>query len=80
MAAFESLSYDEAAARVGESVALQRRGPSGADYNVEIEIRWEHKKGGAILILGGVDDGGASAFKPLMREKYLGNPKEQKKS
>ena len=39
--------------------------PSGTWYQLEIQFFWDDKPNGDIRVIGAVDDGGLSAFKPL---------------
>jgi hypothetical protein len=41
------------------------QGASGATYQIEIQFFWDDQPGGAIRIIGSIDDGGLRAFFPL---------------
>lgn len=62
---YRHLSYDQLAARVGEEEFPEVTGPSGTQYQIEIQIVWDDKKGGDVRVLGSIDDGGWRAFLPL---------------
>jgi hypothetical protein len=70
----ERAGYEALAARVGENVALEVRGGSGTGYQVELTTVWDAAPGGAIRILGSVDDGGWRAFHPLCETRLLEPP------
>jgi hypothetical protein len=40
-------------------------GPSGARYNIEVQVFWDDIPGGDIRVSGAIDDGGLSSFVPL---------------
>jgi hypothetical protein len=47
------------------SVAFELRGPSGAEYQVEIEAVWDSRQKGHVRVIASIDDGGWRAFVPL---------------
>jgi hypothetical protein len=64
---YRRLSFEELArlvtARHVECITVAA--PSGAEYQIEVECQWDLEPGGAIRVLGAVDDGGWRAFVPL---------------
>lgn len=62
---YRQLTYDQFAARVGDEEFPEVVGASGAQYQIEIQIVWDDKPGGAVRVLGSTDDGGWRAFLPL---------------
>jgi hypothetical protein len=44
---------------------------SGRCYQLEVDIVWDHQPGGAIRLLGGIDDGGLRAFLPLTDSRLI---------
>lgn len=61
-------SHAELAARVGANDVAEIRGPSGEQYQIEVQILWDNPRqsGGNIRVIGGIDNGrGISAFSPL---------------
>lgn len=68
--------YAALAGRIGELLVEERSGPSGAAYQLELQIVWDHRPGGAIRVLGGIDDGGWSAFSPLSDSRLVEPPQE----
>lgn len=63
--------YRELVALLGKPRVAELRGPSGAAYQVEVEVHWDHRSGGALRVLGSVDDGGRRALKPLTDDFIL---------
>lgn len=62
---YRQLTYDQLAARVGDEEFPEISGPSGTQYQLEIQIVWDDKPGGTVRVLGSIDDGGWRAFLPL---------------
>jgi len=75
--AYRKLSYAELAARIGDEEFPEVVGPSSTEYQMEIQIRWDHKPGGDIRVMGSIDDGTfRGAFKPVCSDLIV-NPDEQ---
>ena len=66
--------YAALADRIGELLVEEIAGPSGKIYQTEVQIAWDHRPGEAIRVLGGIDDGGWSAFRPLADSRLLEAP------
>jgi hypothetical protein len=64
---FKKLSYAELKRLVEDRMleTLEINGASGAEYQLEIEARWDDKPGGSIRMMMAIDDGGVRAFVPL---------------
>jgi len=43
-------------------------GKDGAHYQIEIEVFWDNRRGGAIRVIGSVDDGQSRAAVPLTED------------
>lgn len=61
-------SYAELRARIGQEEHLDIVGTSGVQYQVEVQVFWDHKPEGQIRVLGSVDDSGWRAWLPLCRD------------
>lgn len=48
------------------------RGGSGAMYQLEILYLWDSRPGGAVRVMGSIDDGGLRAFVPLTKSVLVG--------
>ena len=62
---YRKMTYVGLAAKIGHEEFPEVVGPSGAEYQMEIQIRWDHKPGGDVRVMGSIDDGGLRAFMPL---------------
>jgi hypothetical protein len=63
LAPYQDLSYADLEAKIGQDDWCDVAGPSGTQYQVEVQVIWE--KGPRILVLGSVDDGGPRRWFPL---------------
>jgi hypothetical protein len=68
-------SYAALAARVGDNDVREVTGASGARYQIEVQILWDSMPRGAVRLLGGIDDGGLSAFVPLADSRLVVPPR-----
>jgi hypothetical protein len=62
---YRGRSYESLRGLIGKVDAFEIPNPGGSPYQLEIEVRWDGRPGGDIRVLGGIDDGGWSAFAPL---------------
>lgn len=63
---YRRLSYAELSAKIGDEEFPEVVGPSGTEYQIEIQICWDHKPGGDVRVMGAIDDGTfRGAFKPV---------------
>jgi len=59
-------SYEELQTFISNPVCFERRGHSGAVYQIEYEAVWDSKPGQTLRIIAAIDDGGfLSALRPL---------------
>jgi hypothetical protein len=65
-------TYAELANDVGQLRQFEAVGRSGAQYQVNVEIRWDDKPNGAIRVLVDIDDGGWRAVFPLSDDFIVG--------
>jgi hypothetical protein len=49
----------------GGELTYEVAGDTGTTYQVEVLIQWDSEPGGAICVIGSIDDGGWRAFVPL---------------
>jgi hypothetical protein len=69
LAPFREESYDQLLGRMSaEGLAFERVAPSGAKYQVDIQVFWDDRRNGNIRVRGSIDDGGWRAFIPLCRD------------
>jgi len=68
LGAFRSKSYEELSALIGSPLNFERKGPSGTEYQIELQVMWDSPRtpGGDIRVIASIDDGRfPSAFMPL---------------
>ena len=66
--AFRSETYAQLVARVpGEPVHIERIGPAGVPYQIEIVCIWDGAEGGDVHVMASIDDGGWRAVAPFTR-------------
>jgi hypothetical protein len=70
---FRGESYDALVSRVGDVVTEEVGGESGTEYQLEYTFMWDGHPGGAVLVIGSIDDGGWRAFAPLT-QSFLKRP------
>jgi hypothetical protein len=58
-------SYGVLSTKIGDSQVFELRAPSGNTYQVDVDLMWDDRPGGAIRIFGSIDDGGWRAICPL---------------
>jgi hypothetical protein len=69
--AYRQRSYHDLVALLGKPQVAELRGVSGATYQLEVVVQWDDRPGGALRVLGSVDDGGWRALKPLTDDFIL---------
>lgn len=72
--ALEASGYASLRGRVGTNKVFEAKAESGAVYQLEVMIAWDHKPEGAIRVLGSIDDGGLRAFLPLTESRLVPPP------
>jgi hypothetical protein len=60
------LAYPELTALIGKSVHKEVLGSDGKNYQLEIDAVWDNQPNANLRVFLAVDDGGWSAFKPLL--------------
>ena len=72
---YRAKPYAELVQRRGRAIISEQTGPSGAHYQLEVQVMWDGQPNGAIRVIGSVDDGGWRAFMPLT-ESFIKLPTE----
>jgi hypothetical protein len=72
LAAYRALSYTALAERVGTEEHMTAVGPSGVEYQVEVQVFWDGKPDADVRVMGSIDDGGLRAFVPLCESFIMG--------
>lgn len=65
---YRERSYDELTQLIDSQDTFQVSGPSGAEYQLEVQAFWDGGSPGDLRILGSIDDGGWRAFSPLSED------------
>ena len=71
LAAYRLRTYSELLKLLGKPQVAELRGGSGVTYQLEVEVHWDGLPGGAVRVLGSIDDGGWGAFRPLTDDFIL---------
>ena len=71
LAEYLELTHADVAAKIGDVECFEATGPSGVDYQMEIQFYWDDQLGGTIRVMGGIDDGGLRAFVPLCKDVLM---------
>ena len=67
------MSYAQLLSLLDETKHIEVSGPTGAKYQLEIQVMWDYKPDGDLRIIGAIDDGGWRAFVPLT-ESFIMRP------
>ena len=62
---YRQMTYAELVSKIDTNEVVEVNGPSRVEYQIEIQVFWDHKPNGDIRVLGAIDDGGLRAFMPL---------------
>jgi hypothetical protein len=74
---YRKLPYAELAAKIGHEEFPKVVGPSSTEYQIEIQIRWDHKHDGDVRVMGTIDDGTLRGpFKPVCSDLIV-RPNDQ---
>ncbi|MHB8975014.1 MAG: hypothetical protein ACYC4N_31690 [Pirellulaceae bacterium] len=65
---YRQIPYAELVSKIDTNEVVEVSGPSGVEYQIEIEVMWDHKPNGDIRVMGAIDDGGLRAFIPLCND------------
>jgi hypothetical protein len=71
LAAYRVRPYSELLTLLGKPQVAELRSSSGRSYQVEVEVFWDGCPGGALRVLGSIDDGGWRALRPLSDDFIL---------
>ncbi|MDR4494965.1 MAG: hypothetical protein AB7P17_12440 [Nitrospirales bacterium] len=72
LARYRLRPYSDLVTLLGKPQVAELRGASGVTYQLEVEVHWDARPGGALRVLGSINDGGWRAFKPLCDDFILG--------
>ena len=71
LATYRRRAYGELLMIRGKPQVTELLGDSGGRYQVEVEVFWDDRPGGALRVRGSIDDGGWRAIKPLCDDFIL---------
>jgi hypothetical protein len=57
--------YRDLVLRMGDSQTKEVTGEDGKQYQLEVQVFWDSRKGGDVRVIISGDDGGGRAFRPL---------------
>ena len=64
-------TYGELVGLRGRPQTAELQGASGSRYQIEVEVHWDGQSGGAVRVLGSIDDGGLRSFRPISQDFIL---------
>jgi hypothetical protein len=62
---YRRLPYATLRAQIGAVETSTIVGPSGVEYQIEVQVVWDNKPRGTVRVLGSIDNGGVRAIFPL---------------
>ena len=65
---YRARSYSDLVASIGTQEVIETEGAGGVRYTIEVEAFWDSRPGGAVHVLGAIDDGGIRSFRPLCED------------
>lgn len=73
----KSRSREELLELIANPICIEKKGQSGAVYQIEYEAFWDAEPGGDLRVMAAIDDGGLlSAFAPLSADFLVSPPGE----
>ena len=64
----QAKTYSALAGTIGRVDVRSARGSDGRVYQIEIEAEWDDQPGGAVRVVGAIDDGSFRDFLPISAE------------
>ena len=64
-------SYNELVGLRGRPQTADVQGGSGTRYQIEVEVHWDDQAGGAVRVLGSIDDGRLRSVRPISQDFIL---------
>jgi hypothetical protein len=74
VAALKSWSYQDWQGLIDETTVVERKGPSGVDYQIEWIAFWDSQAGGGIMVIVSIDDGSLARFISPITTSFLISP------
>jgi hypothetical protein len=76
-AVIRSKSHQEWQSLIGESVVVEKKGPSGITYQIEWNAFWDSQAGGDIMVIVSIDDGSLARFIVPLTTSFLISPENK---
>ncbi len=73
LARYRTVRYSDLVAKIDSQECFEILGPSGVEYQVEIQFFWDGRSHCNIRVIGSIDDGGLRAFYPMC-ESFIMTP------
>jgi hypothetical protein len=73
LARYHKCSYEQLRDLIGDTQCIERRGKSGVEYQLEIQVFWDDEADGDIRVMAAIDDMGWRAFFPIGYD-FLASP------
>jgi hypothetical protein len=64
----QTMDYDALAGTIGQAHVRSVQGADGREYQIEIEAEWDDQPGGAVRVVGAIDDGSFRDYLPISAE------------
>lgn len=74
IADLQSRSYQDWQGLIGESMVVEKKGPSGVTYQIEWNAFWDSPAGGDIRVMVSIDDGSLARFIVPLTTSFLVSP------
>lgn len=74
LAEYRRLSYADLVDKIGDNDCLEVTGPTGVEYQIEVQFMWDGKPNGDVRVMGGIDDGSLRAFVLPLCEDFIVTP------
>ena len=71
---YRRLTCSELAAKIDHDDYLTAVGPSGTEYQIEVQFFWDRQPDGDIRVFGGIDDGGFLAALAPLCDSFIVSP------
>jgi hypothetical protein len=68
LASWRRRRYNDLVSSIGQCEHSTVPGPSGSEYQIQVEVHWNDQPGGHLRVLGAVDDGGLRALNPITHD------------
>jgi hypothetical protein len=71
LAEYRCLSHADLIAKIGDNDCLDVTGPTGVEYQIDVQFVWDSEPGGDVRVMGGIDDGGKTYYSLMVGTNRL---------